>query len=338
MLSGVHRVQRTVSLVMIVVSDNGGMDTRQLEYFVTVAEELNFTRAATRMFAVQSTVSAGIRALEKELGTPLFVRSTKQVALTPAGELVLAEARLALEALDRVRGVAAQSSAGLRGRLRVGIFTNIGYIDLPALFGEFHALHPLVDLQLGASASGSTGLADDVRRGRIDVAFMGLPARDLAGLAVLPLATTRFAAVLPHDHPLAARSSVALGEIAHERFIDTPGGFGNRVVIDRAFAEQGLTRTVATEVSDLSEVPRFVAARLGIGVVPLATLVSEPTNVTVQLDEPGVPWSLSVVSRPHPSPAVEALLRLLARSAPGMTGATGVTGVTGGAIAGAPGA
>jgi DNA-binding transcriptional LysR family regulator len=227
---------------------------------------------------------------------------------------VLAEARLALEAVDRVRGSAVESSAGLRGRLRVGIFTNIGVIDLPALFGEFHALHPLVDLQVGASSSGSTGLADDVLRGRIDVAFMGLPERDLVGLSSLTLASTRFVAVLPDDHALVERPSVALGEIAHERFIDTPLGFGNRVVIERAFAEAGLARTVSTQVSDLSEVPRFVAARLGIAVVPLATLAPAPGTVVVPLDQL-VPWTLSIVSRPNTSPAVEALLRLFARHA-----------------------
>jgi DNA-binding transcriptional LysR family regulator len=300
-------------LSVIVLVDDWRMDTRQLEYFVAVAEELNFTRAAARMFAVQSTVSAGIRALERELGTPLFVRSTKPVSLTPAGEVVLVEARRALEALDRVRGSAARSGAGLRGRLRVGIFTNIGVIDLPALFGEFHAQHPLVDLQLGASSSGSTGFADDVRRGRIDVAFMGLPEQDLAGLSSLPLVVTRFVAVLPDDHALAGRDSVSLRELAEERFVDTPRGFGNRVVIDRAFAGAGMPRTVSTEVSDLAEVPRFVAARLGIAVTPVATLVHQPHTVVVPLDEPGVPWVLSVVSRPDPSPAVEALLRLFAR-------------------------
>ncbi|WP_411699832.1 LysR family transcriptional regulator [Conyzicola sp.] len=285
------------------------MDTRQLEYFVAVAEELNFTRAAARMFAVQSTVSAGIRALETDLGTTLFVRSTKSVALSPAGELLLPEARLALEAIDRVR--TASSSAGIRGRLRVGIFTNVGFVDLPGLFGEFHALHPLVDLQLGASASGSTGLADDVRRGRVDVAFMGLPIQDLAGLEVLTLAETRFVAVLPLGHPLAFRTSVTLRDLADQKFVDTPPGFGNRVVIERAFAEAGINRVVGTVVSDLTEVPRFVAADLGIAVVPELSLVTPPGTVALRL-EPAVDWRLSVISRPNPSPAVAALLGLFA--------------------------
>ena len=292
------------------------METRQLEYFVAVAEELNFTRAAARMFAVQSTVSAGIRALESDLGAPLFVRSTKSVVLSPAGEELLPEARRALEAIDRVRSAVAGTTAGLRGRLRVGIFTNIGVVDLPGLFGALHELHPLVDLQLGASASGSTGFADDVRRGRLDVAFMGLPTADLAGLAVLELVTTTFVVVLPTDHPLAARPSVALRDLEHERFIDTPPGFGNRVVIERAFAEARITRSVSAEVSDLAEVPRFVAAHLGVGVVPLAGLVAVEGTVALPLVDPEVAWQLSVISRPNPSPAVEALLALLARRFP----------------------
>jgi DNA-binding transcriptional LysR family regulator len=286
------------------------MDTRQLEYFVAVAEELNFTRAAARLFAVQSTVSAGIRSLEADLGTTLFARSTKSVALSPAGEVLLPEARLALEAVDRVRSAAAASSAGIRGRLRVGIFTNIGFVDLPALFGEFHGMHPLVDLQLGASASGSTGLADDVRRGRVDVAFMGLPVLDLAGLEVLTLAETRFVAVLPSRHPLASRATVSLADLADERFVDTPPGFGNRVVIERAFAAAGIARTVSTVVSDLTEIPRFVAAELGIAVVPELTLDPPPGAVAVPLVGPAVEWQLSVISRPNPSPAVAALLGL----------------------------
>jgi DNA-binding transcriptional LysR family regulator len=289
------------------------VDTRQLEYFVAVAEELNFTRAAARMFAVQSTVSAGIRALEADLGTTLFVRSTKSVALSPAGELLLPEARIALEAIDRVRS--ASSTAGIRGRLRVGIFTNVGFVDLPGLFGEFHALHPLVDLQLGASAAGSTGLVDDVRRGRVDVAFMGLPLQDLAGLEVLTLAETRFVAVLPSNHPLASSKSVTLRDLADEKFVDTPAGFGNRVVIERAFADAGVTRVVGTVVGDLTEVPRFVAADLGIAVVPELSLVPPPGTVAVQL-RPVVDWQLSVISRTDPSPAVAALLSLFADHVP----------------------
>lgn len=101
----------------IASGDNYSMDSRQLEVFAAVAEERSFTRAAQRLFAAQSTVSASVQALEAELGAPLFERSTRQVALTPVGEAVLVEAQGALDAIDRMRTAAAQSAAGLRGRV-----------------------------------------------------------------------------------------------------------------------------------------------------------------------------------------------------------------------------
>ena len=96
------------------------MDDRQLAAFVAVAEELHFTRAAARLFVVQSTLSASIRALEQELGSALFERSTRRVALTAVGEALLPEARRAIDGLDRMRSLAAEDAAGLRGRVRVG--------------------------------------------------------------------------------------------------------------------------------------------------------------------------------------------------------------------------
>lgn len=286
------------------------MDTRQLDYFVTVAEELSFTRAALRLFAVQSTVSAGIRSLEQELGATLFERTSKRVALTAAGIALLPEARAAIEAIDHVRNSVALTKEGMRGRLRVGIFTNFDFVDLPTVFGLFHEHYPLVDLQLVASASGSTGLADDVRRGRVDVAFMGLPLPDLVGFDVLALARSAFVAVLPRTHLLAARRSVSLAELAAERWIDSPHGFGNRIAVDRAIAAAGLSRIVTTEVADLGEMPRFVAAGLGIAVLPEITYRAAPDVTALPITDQGIEWTLSAISRPVPSRAVAALLEL----------------------------
>lgn len=286
------------------------METRLLEYFVAVADELSFTRAADRAYATQSTVSAGIRALERELGTALFVRTTKSVELTAAGRTLVDEARTVLDDLDRLRSTAAESHAGLRGRLRVGIFTNLPGIDLPGLAGRFRERHPLVDLQLAASPTGSTGFADDVRAGRVDLAFMGLPRADLAGLAVHSLLVTRFVVVVPTSHPLATHTRVSLGDVVGERFVDTPEGFGNRVVLDRALASQGLRRSVSTEAPDLGQLPEFVAAGLGIAVIPDLGLTAGVDVRVIPLDDE-LDWELSAVTRARITPAVEAMLELL---------------------------
>ncbi|BDI22170.1 LysR family transcriptional regulator [Herbiconiux sp. L3-i23] len=293
------------------------METRLLEYFVAVADELNFTRAAARSFATQSTVSAGIRALERDLGATLFTRDTKRVELTPAGQALLEDARAVLDGVEHLRSAAAGSGAELRGRVRVGIFTNLPGIDLPALAGAFRTRHPLVDLRLTASSTGSTGFADDVRTGRLDVAFMGLPREDLAGLAVHPLLTTRFVAVLPTAHPLAHADRVALSDLADDRFVDTPEGFGNRVVLERAFAASGLRRSVSTEAPDLGQIPRFVAAGLGIAVIPdlgLGAAADIAGNVAVVPLTERLGWELSAITRPRTTAPVDALLDQLRTS------------------------
>jgi DNA-binding transcriptional LysR family regulator len=290
--------------------DNRHVDERQLEIFAAVAEESSFSRAARRLFAAQSTVSAAVRALEQELGAPLFARSTRSVELTAFGEAVLGDAREALEAMGRVRALASPGAEGLRGRVRMGVFTS-GPLDLPAILGRFHRDHPLVRLQLVASPTGSTGLHEDVLRGRLDVALAALPADELAGLDPIPLGEAGYVALLPAQHPLAARKRVALGALADEPFVDTPPGFGNRVFLDRALRAAGIQRTVVAEVADLYSLPPFVASGLGVAVIP--AIVPVPDGV-VALPVTGVPaWTYSVVSSPSArrTAAVQALLTVL---------------------------
>lgn len=310
MLRLIHEVKRTMLFTFIDIDDDCVMETRQFEYFVAVAEELSFTRAAARTFTVQSTVSAAIRALEADLGATLFDRSTKHVALTAAGESLLPRARATIEAIDAARSSIAESAAGIRGRLRVGMFASLDLYDLPGMFGDFRARYPLVDLQLTAGPSGSTGFTDDVDRGRLDAAFMGLPREDLPEVDWLVLATTDLVAVLPSGHALAEGKSLALDKIVGEHFVDTPPGFGNRVVLERSLAAAGLSRTVSTTVSDLGDVPRYVAAGLGIAIIPRALVVDAPGTVIVPLAN-RIEWTLSLISRRNPSPATSALLSLM---------------------------
>ncbi|MFC9251549.1 LysR family transcriptional regulator [Amycolatopsis thailandensis] len=284
------------------------METRQLECFVAVAEELSFTRAARRLFAVQSTVSATIQALEAELGVKLFDRSTRRVALSPAGTVFLPEAKAALEAVDRAREVVADASAGLRGSLRVGTLTSVGDLDLPDLLGAFHRRYPLVELHVTVSITGSTGLAEDLRQGRLDVALLGLPESDLAGLDTKLIGSAPFVVVLPDGHRLGDRRSLTLADLSGESFVDNPRGFGNRVALDRAFEAIGTPRRVVVEVADLRAVPAYVAAGLGIAVVPDLRLLAGVR--TIPLDEPGLTWPLTIATRGERPPRRTARLLL----------------------------
>lgn len=295
------------------------MDTRHLEYFVAVAEELSFTRAAERLQAVQSTVSSGVAVLEREVGTSLFIRSTRHVALTRAGSDLLPRARTALQAVDEMRSAGARATGRVTGSMRVGMLTNLESLRLPAIIGAFHREHPGVELSMRTSPRGSTGLVDDVRRSRLDVAFCGLALADLAGVHAQVLRRQPFVALLPEGHALAARASIALAELLDDDFVEMPVGFGNRRIVDDWMRDAGVRRRVTLEVPDLSTVPAYVAAGLGVAVVPEQTATDAPDLagvVAVPLVERLV-WELSVIARTEGrSPAVDALLAHLARHLP----------------------
>ena len=291
--------------------NDGGVDTRHLEFFVAVAEELSFTRAATRVQAVQSTVSAGIGSLEREVGAPLFIRSTRHVALSPAGRALLPQARAAVEAVTRMRHLGARATGRVHGTIRIGMLTNLESLDLPRILGDFHRAHPGVDLSMRTSPRGSTGLVDDVRRARVDVAFCGLAVGDLVGVHARLLRRQPFVAALPSDHPLASEDSVAVEQLLDEDFIEMPVGFGTRKAVDDWLRAAGLRRRVTIEVPDLTTVPAYVAAGLGVALVPEQTALGATDVAAVPLADRPV-WDLSVIARPGDrAPAVDALLEHL---------------------------
>ena len=125
------------------------MELRHLQHFIAVAEELNFTRAADRVHIVQSALSASVRTLEAELQTPLLVRSTRHVQLTPAGRAFLVRAREALQVIESGRESVADIAGLRRGTLRVGsVHTLPAFMNLPSLIAQFHASNPGIEVRL----------------------------------------------------------------------------------------------------------------------------------------------------------------------------------------------
>ncbi len=178
-------------LSVIAVRDklSGGVELRHLATFVAVAEEASFTRAADRLHVVQSAVSAGVRNLEKELGTMLFDRSTRRVKLTDSGRALLPEARATLAAAQAARDAVDEARGGLRGTVVLGTMQAQGMraIDLAGVLAAFRAGHPGVEVKLRHSG-GSTEMAREVREGSLDLAFVALPGAAPPGLELIPLA------------------------------------------------------------------------------------------------------------------------------------------------------
>lgn len=287
------------------------MDSRHLEYFVAAAEELHFTRAARRCYVVQSTLSVGITTLERQLGAPLFDRQGRGVALTRMGHELLPLARTALESLSRFED-ASRNDGLLRGRVRLGTFAGLGVFGMPEMLGDFHRQHPGVELLLTPSPSGSLGLADDVRHGRLDLCLYGLPDTP-PGLQRTELASSEFVAILPSVHPLATSSRVLLADLMDEAFVEGRAGFGNRLMLDAELERRHLRRRISIEVADLLEVPQFVAAGFGVGVLPALTVQLFPGSVSRPLDI-SITWPLSLLTTNHRSVPTDALIERLVAS------------------------
>ena len=195
------------------------LELRHLRYFVVVAEELNFTRAATRLHMAQPPLSVAIRQLERELGTDLFVRSSREVTLTDAGRLFLDGARRTLAEADRAVAAAKRAGAGELGQLRAAFSWSARFETLPALGQAVRAQHP--DLKLLTQEMWNAHIVSALRAGTVDVAISLCPelGPDLADEVIR---TEPVVAVLAASHPLANEDTIPLGSLADEEFLLFP--------------------------------------------------------------------------------------------------------------------
>lgn len=195
------------------------MDLRQLRYFVTVAEELHFSRAAARLRLAQSALSAQVRQLERELGGPLLVRSTRRVSLTPAGEALLADGRAILSAVEHAIDRAGTLARGGQASLIIGSLGPAPGELLAPLLARFAARHPDVRVELRAFDFNDT--VDGLRNGRADLAFLYAPLHE-PDLVLTPLLSESRVVVLPRGHRLARRESLRPADLEGEIFVTQP--------------------------------------------------------------------------------------------------------------------
>ncbi|WP_017627612.1 LysR family transcriptional regulator [Nocardiopsis chromatogenes] len=289
------------------------MELQQMRYVVAVAEEHNFTRAAERCRVVQSALSHQVARLERELGTRLFERTSRRVRLTPAGEAFLPAARQALEAAERARAEAGAAAGEVRGRLRLGAIPTVTAVDLPALLGRFRERYPKAGVAL--RTIGSEVMIEQVRRGELDAALLGVPIdMQVPGLRMRELATNRLVAIVAPAHPLAGRGRVGLREVAAEVFIDFPAGSAGRAQSDQAFAAAGLHREVAFEVSGADMMVRLVREGVGVGMLPEPFVPGLEGLAAVAVSDAPVRAERLVWGPMPPSPAAAAFLSLLEES------------------------
>ncbi|MFH8342169.1 LysR family transcriptional regulator [Streptomyces sp. AM6-12] len=289
------------------------MELRHLQHFVAVAEDQHFTRAAERLMVSQSGLSASIRALERELRAPLFVRTTRRVTLTEAGrallveaERILAQVRAAHEAVAAVQGV-------LRGTLALGTEQCIAGVHVARLLAGFRGAHPDVEIRLRQAGSGA--LAEDVAAGRLDLAFAYRTRADGDQSRSVSLTSEPMTVLCHPRHRLAAAGALlAPDDLAGEVFVDFHPDWGPRRATDAAFAAAGVRRTVALEVNDVHTLLDLVDENLGIAVVPRHFRHKRPTLTALPLKGTGEAEYETVALLPperSTSPAARALVALL---------------------------
>lgn len=243
------------------------MELRQLRHFLALVEERSITRAARRELIVQSGLSNSLQALERELGTPLYVRGTRPVRLTAAGEALAGPARRTLASAVQAEAAVHGTRDVLIGTLRIGVSLSAQHlVPFASYLGEFTRDHPGVDLRLRYGPA--LTMISMAGTGELDC-VIGPAVSQAPGLRMTRLAGEPLHLACRADHRLAGQAEVTISQLAGERFVEVPPGWTARLLSDAAFAAEGIPRRVACEVGDWELFLELVSAGVGIGFAPV---------------------------------------------------------------------
>jgi len=279
---------------------------------VARAAQRRSTPADAREHIAQPALSQQIRRLEAEVGLALVERTTRKVALTGAGELLVARARHILSELEAAQAEL-QTLAGVQGgRLSVGALHTMGPVDLSLLLASFHRNHPAVELTVREQSSEE--LAEMLRDDVVDLAFLSVTERiQRRGLELHPLVSEELVVAVPPQHPLAGRDVVRLGELADEPFIAFRIGSRLRELLDSGAADVGFEPRIALESNESRRIRSLVASGLGVAIMPRSDAeVPGATVAVATLENPSLSRDLTLAARAdrRPSPAAAAFLEM----------------------------
>jgi LysR family hydrogen peroxide-inducible transcriptional activator len=273
------------------------MELHQLRYVIAVAETGSFSRAAERLFVVQSNVSAQVRKLEHEVGAPLFHRRAHDVVLTEFGRVFLPGAREALAALDDARA-AVDAVRGLTlGTAEIGIIGTVAGWLLPVLAQRFRAAYPLVDLRL--TEEPSVVLSEMVAARRLPQALANLPVPQTEQLTCDVLFREELVIVVPPEHPLRGTNLASLRSFRDDEWLLPEPGNALRGLICDALAESGYMPSPRIQVGKKQVMHDLAIAGLGVALIPAAAAfhaLAVDTSRIVRLAEPRVVRSVGLVT------------------------------------------
>jgi DNA-binding transcriptional LysR family regulator len=289
-------------------------ELRHLRYFIAVAEELSFTRAAARLGIAQPPLSVQIRDLERHVGSALFHR-TPRVALTEAGSALLDMARLTMSQIARGVDEARRAAQGDQGSLAVGIASSVVLTELPSAFQQYSSRFPRVDLQLREMHSGPQIAA--LQAGTIDVGILRDPILDDTLLSRI-LIREGFVAVLPRRHPLAKRKRLAPGDLAGESFVLFPRELapGLHDTIHGICRRAGFVPRQRHEALEWHTIAGLVSAELGVSIAPAGLRKLTWTGVEYRsIHAPGAYSTILACWRNGASPRVQQFIEVMCDAA-----------------------
>ena len=282
------------------------MELRQLEYFIAVAEEANFTRAAERVRISQSGVSAQIRELERELGTPLIDRSRRTSTLTTAGAAALEHARATIASVEAVRQAVDEVTGLVRGQLAIGMINGCTITPLFDALATFHLAHPGIDIKLYEGSSDR--LIEEVRTGATDLALIGACEAPPEGLEAMPIISEQLVAAVPLTHPLAPWRRVTIADISAYPIVCLPEGTGIRTVFDQACKIAGQQPDMALQASAPGAVADLAIRGLGVAILTESMVANHVGRLKALALDIKTPAVLALVWTRTSSPALRELL------------------------------
>ena len=307
------------------------MDLRQLRYFVTVAEELHFGRAARRLAMTQPPLSQQIQALEEEIGVQLFVRTRRSVMLTPAGQQWLPEVRRVLSDAGALPGLAQRLARGEVGSLALAFVSTADYGILPDLLRHFRTRHPDVQLQLREATSDVQ--LEALAEGTIDAGLVIRPQLPVMphGVSYLPLVREPLVLAVPDGWrpagSAAVPQAVALRDAAREPLVIFPRRSAPAFydIITGYYARDGLTPVIAQEAIQMQTIVSLVSAGMGVALVPASLRNLRRTGVSyLTLRDAGPEIETGLAWR-EGAAGVAPVLRSFIDIATGLAGAIGLT-------------
>ena len=293
------------------------MNTKQLEYFISVAENLSFTKTAEKFYISQTAVTQQIKALEEQIQVTLFTRSKRRVELTPAGKVFLSEARIIIKNINDAITKTQEFANGFFGTLKIGFLIGYEKNQLQRYLKKFSSTYPNISMEICTNEM--TELLYLVRNNLSDLAFVINPENQpLKDFEYKTVKRYSLVALLPPGHPLYYKDSIDLIDLQHEKFIfvkETGDEYGQKSMVQNRYREAGFVPNVVQRSNNLNTIQSMVASNMGVSILPsfciLDTMIQDDIAVVPIKEKKDRIEVVVIWNKNNTNPALEKFISII---------------------------